>query len=288
MEDAEELLAAVVTWARQDDRITALVQTGSRGRGDRIDRYSDLDLEIITPHWPEFFADRSWLHRFGDVLLAVSFEDENEDEATDHPWPAPLVVVYAGGRKMDVTIAGEERLTGMIEHGLDELYQRGFRVHLDRAGLGARLPAPTGETPKPALPDLAEFTAVTDEFLFEATQVPIYLNRGELWVAKFRDNTMKECLLLMLEWYGASDPDRPRYTWYIGHHMDEWLPADLWRRVHETFGRFDADDARRALDATVDLFAEVAAEVAARLGFPWHGEPVDGVRRLLAEYRTHR
>ncbi|WP_431956862.1 aminoglycoside 6-adenylyltransferase [Nocardia lijiangensis] len=53
MEDAEELLATVVAWARQDDRFTALVQTGSRGRGDWIDRYSDLDLEIITPHWRE-------------------------------------------------------------------------------------------------------------------------------------------------------------------------------------------------------------------------------------------
>ncbi len=67
--------------------------------------------------------------------------------------------------------------------------------------------------------------------------MPIYLNRGGLWVAKFRANTMKECLLQMLEWYGATDPGPPRYTWYIGHHMDEWLPADLWRRVHETFGR---------------------------------------------------
>ncbi|WP_067845109.1 aminoglycoside 6-adenylyltransferase [Nocardia lijiangensis] len=286
MEDAEELLAAVVAWARQDDRITALVQTGSRGRGDRIDRYSDLDLEIITPYWREFFADRSWLHRFGDVLLAVSFEDE-DDADPDAPWPAPLLVVYAGGRKIDITIAGEERLTGMIEHGLEELYQRGFRVHLDRTGLTARLPVPTGKTPKPAPPDLAEFTAVTEEFFFEATQVPIYLNRGELWVAKFRDNTMKVCLLQMLEWYGSTARDHPRYTWYIGHHMDEWLPADLWRRVHETFGRFDADDARRALDASVDLFAEVAAEVAARLGFSWRGELVDGVQRLLAEYRTH-
>lgn len=284
MEDAEELLAAVVAWARQDERITALVQTGSHGRGDRIDRYSDLDLEIITPRWRELFADQSWLDRFGAVLLNVSFEDEDEDR----PWPAPLLVVFTGGRKIDVTIAGEERLTDMLEHGLDELYQRGFRVHWDRTGLAAKLPAPTGETPKPTVPDLDEFTTVTEEFFFEATQVPIYLNRGELWVAKFRDNTMKEYLLQMLEWYGATDPERPRYTWYIGHHMDEWLPAEHWRRVHETFGRFDADDARRALDATVDLFADVGAEVAARLGFPWRDDLVDGVRRLLAEYRSHR
>ncbi|MEV0034013.1 aminoglycoside 6-adenylyltransferase [Nocardia sp. NPDC050793] len=112
-----------------------------------------------------------------------------------------------------------------------------------------------------------------------------HLNRGELWVAKFRDNPMKECLLQVLEWYGANDQDHPRYTWYIGNHMDEWLPPDRRRRrVHETFGRFDADDARRALDASVDLFAEVAA----RLGFRWRGELVDGVRRVLAEYRMRR
>ncbi|MFI2476219.1 aminoglycoside 6-adenylyltransferase [Nocardia xishanensis] len=86
--DAGELLAAVVGRARRDDRITALGQTGSRDRGDRVDRYSDLDLEIITPHRPEVFADR-WPHRFGDVPPAVSFEDD--EEAADRSWPAPGV-----------------------------------------------------------------------------------------------------------------------------------------------------------------------------------------------------
>ncbi|MEU2256866.1 aminoglycoside 6-adenylyltransferase [Nocardia xishanensis] len=86
--DAGELLAAVVGRARRDDRITALGQTGSRDRGDRVDRYSDLDLEIITPHRPEVFADR-WPHRFGDVPPAVSFEDD--EEAADRWWPAPGV-----------------------------------------------------------------------------------------------------------------------------------------------------------------------------------------------------
>lgn len=150
IDDAGELPAAVVASARRDDRITALVRTGSRSRGDRIGRYSDLDLEIITPHRPELFAD--------------------------------------GGRTVSAT---------------------------------CRRRCPSRKTRRRRT------------------------TRGPL-------------------------PER--------------LPPELWRRVHETFGRFDSDDARRALDASADLFADVAV----RLDFPWRGELVEGMRRLLAGDRTHR
>lgn len=278
MEDPTKLVTDIVEWAEQDERISAVIQTGSRGRGDRVDDYSDLDIEIITPHWQALYDDQSWIERFGDVLLCVSFDDEDDE-------PAPVLVVYAGGRKVDFTVAGEERITDMVGDGLDELYQRGYHVHLDRAGITADLPAPTGEPDRTPAPDLDEFTEVVEEFFFEATQVPIYLNRGELWVAKVRDHTMKECLLRMLEWHAATDPAGPRHTWYIGHHMDEWVPASYWQRVHETFGRFDAQDSRRALDESVALFADVAEEVAARLGFPSRADLAEGVRRLLDNYR---
>ncbi|RBO82942.1 aminoglycoside 6-adenylyltransferase [Nocardia puris] len=279
MEDADALLTAIVSWARGDDRITALIQTGSRARGERVDEYSDLDLEIITPHWRDLHDTPDWIGEFGSVLLRVMFEE-------DDPWPAPLLVVYAGGRKVDFTIAGEERLADMARDGLDDLYKRGYLVHLDRTGIAARLPAPRDARPVPDPPSAAEFREVTDEFWFEATQVPIYLNRGELWVAKFRDNTMKECLLRMLEWYAVTDPAEPRDPWYLGHHMPEWLPAGLIHRLHDVFGRFDAHDSWRALDATVALFADVSAEVAARQGFSGRSETVAGVRGILDAHRA--
>ena len=44
MEDPEALLASMLAWARSDPRVTAVIQTGSRSRGERVDAWSDLDI----------------------------------------------------------------------------------------------------------------------------------------------------------------------------------------------------------------------------------------------------
>ncbi|WP_280269152.1 aminoglycoside 6-adenylyltransferase [Nocardia wallacei] len=277
MEDPKELLGAVVDWARADERVEVVVQTGSRARGNRVDEYSDLDIELLGPGWRDLAADTSWSEAFGPVLVSVS--STSEDEGDDEGEWAGRLVVYRHGRKIDFSLAGTDRLA-RLETGLDDLYQRGYVVHLDKVGAAARLPAPTGAAPVPPRPTREEFDHALDEFWFEATQVPVYLARGELWVVKFRDNTMKEFLLEMLEWYAATDPAGPPDTWHIGHHMDEWLPERIWKAVGETFGRFDADDSWRALYATTALFREVSETVAQRCGFP--------ARTALAEQATAR
>ncbi|RZQ63138.1 aminoglycoside 6-adenylyltransferase [Amycolatopsis suaedae] len=274
MEDPEQLLADILDWAKTDDRIVAVVQTGSRARRDgRVDAYSDLDIELIGPGWRELAADREWSDRFGTELVSVSTDPEPEPE--DDDWASRLVV-YAGGRKVDFTLAGPERLSRLAE-GLDDLYQRGYVVHLDKAGVTAGLAAPTGAAPVPARPTREEFDEALDEFWFEATQIPVYLARGDLWVVKFRDNTMKEFLLRMLQWYAATGPSGPPDVWHIGHHMDEWLPTELYDRVRASFGHFDAADSLRALRVTTALFRDVSAEVAARCGFPPRADLPDKV-----------
>lgn len=301
MEDPDELLAAILAWARADDRVEVVVQTGSRGRGSGVDAYSDLDIELIGARWRELVADPDWSGAFAPVLVQVvsgpedggtegggpgpadgtdghapadgdgggnvpAAAHEQEDEDEDEAWASRLVV-YARGRKVDFSLAGPERLARRAR-GLDALYERGYRVLLDKTGAAAALPAATGRAPAPPRPDRAAFDEALDEFWFEATQVAVYLARGDLWVVKARDVTMKEYLLEMLEWYAATEPGRPRDTWHLGHHMDRWLPQRMWRAVQETYGRFDAADSRRALHATIGVFREASETVAARCGFP--------------------
>ena len=279
MEDPEVLARSILEWAERDPRISAVIATGSRGRGERVDEYSDFDLEIITPQWQELSADPSWVHNFGDVLLCMSFDQ------IDSLWPAPKLVVYEQGRKCDFMIAGPERLKSMIDDGLDSLYNRGYTVLFDRDGITDKLPAPTG-LPTPKLPSAAQFHETVEEFWYEATQIPVYIMRADLWVVKFRDNTTKEDLLTMLEWYAATDPDSPPDTWHIGHRMSEWLPAEIWDRVRQTYGGMSADESWRSLDATVALFAEISETVSQRCGFDSPTPLATRARRLIDTYRN--
>lgn len=45
MEDADRLIAQIVEWGKRDPRVTAVVLTGSRGRNERVDQFSDIDGE---------------------------------------------------------------------------------------------------------------------------------------------------------------------------------------------------------------------------------------------------
>jgi aminoglycoside 6-adenylyltransferase len=278
MEDPNTLLRSILSWAQGDDRVEAVVQTGSRARGRRVDDFSDLDIELLGPRPFDLARDPSWIRSFGEPMVTLALDN---DEPAGLGWPTRLVV-FAQGRKVDFMLAGPRRIEDMLLHGLDDVYEHGYVVHLDKTGRTSRLPEPRMEPPTPRLPSQAEFSGVESEFWFEATQVAVYLARRDLWVVKFREHTMHQCLLRMLEWLVESDPVAPGYTWHIGHHMDEWLPEREFEGVQQVFTRSDVGDTLRGLSASMGLFADVSARVAGRLNLSVRSDLPDRVREHLA------
>ncbi|WP_043594010.1 aminoglycoside 6-adenylyltransferase [Chromobacterium haemolyticum] len=267
-------LESAIAWAQQRPDVDALILTGSFARDDgSVDIHSDLDLEIIGPA-PAALADNDgWLRDIGPLLTVLRL---GEGQA----WPTRLAI-YADGVKIDFTLAGPARLQAMREHGLDPLYQRGYRVLLDKTGVTQGLPAPHGRPAAPALPCEERFRARVEEFWFEAFHIPKYLARGELFVVKFRDWTIKELLLEMLEWHALSRPGTAADCWHIGPRLQHWAEPEHWQALHQGFGRFDAADAERAFHATLRLYSQVAREVAARAGFDYPEAVEAGIRDLI-------
>ncbi len=147
---------------------------------------------------------------------------------------------------------------------LDPLYERGYRVLLDKSGVTAGLPAASYGFPVAGLPTQEKFSALVEEFWFEAFHVPEYLARGELWLVKQRDWTMKELLLRMIEWHAVARNAGPIDVWHIGTRLHEWTDRETSAELQGVFGRFDATDARRAFEATTRLFGRLSREVAQR------------------------
>lgn len=262
MEDPDELLGRVLAFVDANEQISAVIQTGSRARGDRVDALSDLDIELIGPGAADLVGKDDWARTIGDVLVSVHLANDDSDEPD---WPTHLVV-FAGGRKIDFTLAGEERIERLKRDGLDGLYRRGYLVHRDRTGITEGLPAPPKTPPEQELPTPGEFETNQREFWFEATQVPVYLARDDLWPAQLREAEMRELLLTMLEW--NTTVTSGAYTWYNGHHLDEWLPEKYRTRLGSTHARYEQADALRTLRELVDLYADVAAETGELLSLP--------------------
>ena len=259
MEDPDELLRTILDWAETDSRVEAVIQTGSRAQRQRVDALSDLDIELIGTAASELADDDSWIQQLGKVMVTLPLAN---DSRGDRGWPSRLVV-FDQGRKVDFTLASWQRIDDMNRDGLDELYDRGYVVHLDKTERLSQLPAPSGASQPKRPPTQTEFTSVESEYWFEATQVAVYLARRDLWVVKCRQNTMHSCLLTMLEWFVQPTGI---HTWHIGHHMSEWLPEREFALAQRVFTHFDVDDTVRGLNASMTLFEGVSQQAATSFG----------------------
>lgn len=252
------LLDSIQRWATARDDVRVLVQTGSLVRPDGLaDEFSDLDIEVVARDPALLIENDVWIHEIGIPITILHLDAEDGQE-----WSTRLVI-FEGGIKVDFTLAGLRRLEGMSgTHGLDPLYDRGYRVLLDKDDLTKGLPAPSFAFPIRSFPSEAHFRKRVEEFWFEAFHVPRYLARNELLLVKQRDWTMKELLLEMMEWHALAESGETVDVWHIGKGIRTWTDSATWTELQETFGHFDAKDARRAHARTTRLYSRLAREVA--------------------------
>lgn len=273
-----QLLSTIVAWGTHRDDVRALIQTGSLARSDGlVDALSDIDIEIFADDPSVLVGSDDWIRNISRPTTILHLDEDQE-------WSTRLVI-FENGVKVDFTLAGRSRLDRMIEENtLDPLFDRGYRVLLDRDSIAALLPAPSRAIPVRPLPTQEQFRARVEEFWFEAFHVPRYLARGELFLVKQRDWTMKELLLEMMEWHALAQSEQRVDVWHNGTRLHQWTDAESWQELHKTFGHFDADDSRRAYQATVGLYARLGRAVAAANGLVYP----EGVEEKIRAFDVRR
>lgn len=269
------ILERITEWAKQNHNVIALIMTGSRAI-KKIDEFSDYDIEIIAKNPEEFTKTNEWFNKFGKVVVFLSF-DEGQDYQT-------RLIIYEDGTKVDFTLADESRLNRLKEK-LDDLYERGYKVLLDKTGITKELPQPTQKTTH-KLPSKEEYLKTVSEFWFEAFHIPKYLLRKDLWIVKFRDWTMKEMLLRMLEWHALSK-NLNADVWEIGNKMKDWLEPGLWEELNKVFAHFDKQDSWNALLAEINLFRKVSKEVANKLDFEYPEKMDKTISKYIQSHKSH-
>lgn len=258
---ADPFLRKALRWARRQGGLGAVILTGSRARERAtVDAASDYDVEVFVAEPERYGSSAAWLEEISPVWVILP---QSEGGGEDGGRRVVRQAFFAGGLKADLQIRPTEALAALAEGGLDDLYERGYVVLADPSGLASRLPAPSGRSPRLRPPTDADLLDVCSEFWFEAAHIPAYLARGELWVVKFRDGTMKRMLLRLIEWDALARHGPGVDVWHIGTHMREWASPDVWDELHHCYARFDAEDSFAAFQATLNLFSRLSQRVAA-------------------------
>ena len=246
--------------------------TGSLARDDgTIDEYSDLDVQVIATDVERFTEDDSWLDTIGDVWIRFPLFEA-----------APYRLVwFRDGIKVDFQFLSVAEVQTMAAGGeLTDEYRRGYQVILDKDGLFRRLPPSPRIFPQAPTPSPEQVRAAINEFWFEAIHVAQFIRRREYWVVKYRDWTMKENLLRMLEWHARASGAEPVNTWLLGRRIARWAEADAFSALSRIWAGWDAAQLWEALVLQLALFQRLSEEVSRAMGYPYE----DAVFRDIEAY----
>ena len=284
----EALERRLVSWAEGRRDIRMMVVVGSRARLEHpADEWSDLDIGFTTTSPAAYLTTMEWLNEIGDVWVAYA----DPHGVTRHVLfaggfdagiaPLPHRAVWALTRVLKLRArlpilfrVLPRRVRATIDRQVDEVAaysRRGFRLLLDKDGLGASALELARGSVAASLPSAEEFRAAVNEFWFLTVWNAKHLRRGELWAAKTMacDGRMKTLLLQMIEWHAHATNGEDYDTWENGRHLEDWADPRVLDDLRATFARYDNDDVWRASRATRSLFRTIATETAQRLDQPY-------------------
>lgn len=268
--DQARVLADVVSWARADENIRAVIVTGSVARGDDTrDALSDLDVELYVHDPSPLLSADDWYRRFGEVLVVEALENEG--------WNPTRLVYYVAG-KIDFMILDVSVRT------MTAPARRAHRVVVDKDQLAETLLADADSPPR--APSAEAFATCINWFYAAAIMCAKCLARNEPWMGKYRDWDLKQQLLSMIEWDHKGRYGWGYDTWHNGAHMAAWMDADVAERLPACWADFSIEAAERALTESVALFDELTVRTAALIGVP----PFDpeNVQREISSILTGR
>jgi aminoglycoside 6-adenylyltransferase len=259
-----ELLNRFVLWAEDQADIRAVLMIGSRARVDHpADQWSDIDLIISASNPQPYLEYTEWLKNIGPVWathVEPTLAGVHERR-----------VLFEDGYDFDLIFVADNMLSRLIQNDeVARIVRRGVRILVDKDRLMSRITLPLGRRPAYVPPTQAQFTNLINDFWYHAAWTAKKLRRGELWTALMSNNSyMKNLLMQMLEWHTHAISSENYDTWYQGRFVEEWADLATLEQLGEIFAHYDADDIKRTLAASMNLFRRVATETAAQLTYTY-------------------
>jgi aminoglycoside 6-adenylyltransferase len=280
----ELLITKFSAWANAQLDIRAAIIVGSQARTDHpADAWADLDILTYATD-PNRYEKPNWLADIGTVWAKArqrTFRGDLEWLVTFAPGLDVDFVFFPSGRTRrenrsliilqkipQLKRALPKRLVHQIEHELPvgaRMLARGYRVLLDRDALIAQTQRAYGPALPPLAPTEKEFLEFCELFWCAAERQAKKIQRGELYVA--HTQSLQPSLLQLMEWHTLTMRGRDYDVWHGGRFLEEWVDAKTLAELKKTYARYDQNEMRSALLATLKLFRRLGVEIARNLGY---------------------
>jgi aminoglycoside 6-adenylyltransferase len=267
MRSEQEILELILTTAKNDDRIRAVILNGSRTNPNAPrDIFQDFDILYLVTEVEPFTNDHTWIHRFGELMI-LQMPETMQDPPAQNDGSFPYLMQFTDGNRIDLTLFPTANLKHLENDSLSVLL-------LDKDGLFQPFAPSSDSDYLPRPPTAQAFSDCCNEFWWVCPGVAKGLWREEIPYAKHvSDRFVREQLMKMLTWYVGLKTQFSRSPGKFGKHFKQYLEPELWEMLLKTYSDADDENTWEALSTTCDLFRRTAITVAKQFGFAYpHGD----------------
>lgn len=230
----DDVINKLKNWAESNDEVRALVLTSSRSGSANapVDQFSDYDVVVYVNSLDRYRED-DWLSFFGNVLVKWPLKPESE---FGESWLTRLVI-FEDRLRIDFQITVDTKTPPFD-------YDLGYQVITDKDGFTSNFPQSTKTKHMIQKPTEIEFSELVNAFFWDATYVPKYLYRGDLFYTKymFDDDLRFGHLEKMIEWYIGSQNNWNVNTNVHGRLFPKFLDNNTWKNIEDTFAGANRDE----------------------------------------------
>ncbi len=251
-----------IRWGESSGKLYVAAIVGSQARMDRpADEYSDLDIIMVVDDPADFLSSDGWLYEIGQFY--VSFVENTVNGDTERR------VLFADALDVDFVLMPVDCIDALDGEALSIL-GRGYSILVDKIGFRNLLHQFDIAKQAYTSPSEKDIDNIVNDFWYHAVWTAKKIRRGELWTAKLcLDSYMKSKLLTIIECHAHAMHGESYDTWHAGRFIEKW--ADRWiiEKLPQCFSRYNEQELKAALLATMDLFRAIAMETAEKLNFTY-------------------
>lgn len=278
MRTEQEMYDLILGFAKNDDRVRAVLLNGSRANPNAPkDNYQDFDIVYIVQDFDTFKADYGWLDVFGKRLIMQMPEAMRDPSGAGHfNW----MMLFEDGNRLDLTLIPADRLE-LIGNDSQTV------VLLDKDGLLPAFPPASDRDYLPQKPSELYYTSCCNNFFWCMQNVAKGIARDELPYAMVMYHTVvREELHEMLTWYIGCRTDFQVCPGKLGKYFKRYLPKDLYNAYERTFSDGLAEHFWQSIFSACALFRTAAKEVGSALGYSYNQQDDDGIMQYLKLVRS--
>jgi aminoglycoside 6-adenylyltransferase len=279
MRTAQEMFDLILNVANSDERIRAVLMSGSRADHDvPKDEYQDYDIGYYVHDVSPFWNNTAWVEeKFGKTLIVQMPEIMREADNGGH---FTYLVIFSDGVRIDLSF----EFKPYIDEGEPAV------ILLDKDSGKGFLPlklAVNNDYWKIKPPTELDYYSACNDFWWCLNNVAKGIARDELpYVMEMLNHYVRGELNNMACWYIGIKTNYSVSAGKMGKYFKRHLPGELYERYAKTYSDADYSNIWNAIDTMCDLFRELALAVAENCGFTYRQNEEDGIRTYIEMVRT--